>query len=222
MNRFALIVAGGSGTRMGADVPKQFLLLAGKPVLMHTLERFATCQCILVLPDSQIPYWKGLCKAYRFTQPHTIVCGGETRSQSVINGLAHVPDNALVAIHDGVRPLVAATVIEESFKAATLFGSAIPVIECVDSLRHGTTELNTAVNRAEYLLVQTPQTFQAQRIKNAYKTATNAIQTDDATILEQAGTTPHLIKGNRANIKITLPIDLKIAEALLSQHQQTK
>ncbi len=215
MNRYAVIVAGGSGTRMGADVPKQFLLLAGRPVLMHTLERFAGCECILVLPDSQIMYWRGLCKAHRFTQPHTIVCGGASRSESVMNGLSRVPDDALVAIHDGVRPLVAQTVIEESFKAAAQYGSAVPVIDCVDSLRKGTKEQNEAVNRAEYLLVQTPQTFQAHLIKQAYQQAENAIQTDDATILEHAGTPIHLIKGNKSNIKITLPVDLKIAEALL-------
>ncbi len=214
-NHFAIIVAGGSGTRMGADIPKQFLLLAGRPVLMHTLERFAACECILVLPDSQIEYWRGLCKAYRFTQPHTIVCGGATRSESVMNGLSRVPDDALVAIHDGVRPLVASTVIAESFKVAAEYGSAVPVIDCVDSLRHGTTDKNEAVNRAEYLLVQTPQTFQAHLIKQAYQQAANAIQTDDATVLERAGTPIHLIKGNKGNIKITLPIDLKIAEALL-------
>ncbi len=212
---FALIVAGGSGTRMGVDIPKQFLLLAGRPVLMHTLERFASCECILVLPDSQIEYWRGLCKAYRFMQPHTVVCGGATRSESVMNGLSRVPDDALVAIHDGVRPLVASTVIAESFKAAAEYGSAVPVIDCVDSLRHGTTDKNEAVNRAEYLLVQTPQTFQAHLIKQAYASATDAIQTDDATVLEHAGTPIHLIKGNKGNIKITLPIDLKIAEALL-------
>ncbi len=215
MTRYAVIVAGGSGTRMGADIPKQFLLLAGRPVLMHTLERFAACQCILVLPDSQIVYWRGLCKAYRFTQPHTIVCGGASRSESVMNGLSHVPDDALVAIHDGVRPLVAPTVIEESFEAAAQYGSAVPVIDCVDSLRHGTKEQNKAVNRAEYLLVQTPQTFQASLIKQAYTSTTDAIQTDDATVLEQMGQTIHLIKGNKGNIKITLPVDLKIAEALL-------
>ncbi len=215
MNRYAVIVAGGSGTRMGADVPKQFLLLAGRPVLMHTLERFASCECILVLPDSQVSYWRGLCKAHRFTQPHTIVCGGASRSESVMNGLSRVPDDALVAIHDGVRPLVAQTVIEESFKAAAQYGSAVPVIDCVDSLRKGTKEQNEAVNRAEYLLVQTPQTFQAHRIKQAYQQAENAIQTDDATVLEHAGTPIHLIKGNKGNIKITLPVDLKIAEALL-------
>ncbi len=215
MNRYAIIVAGGVGTRMGTDIPKQFLLLAGRPVLMHTLERFSSCECILVLPDSQISYWRGLCKAYHFTQPHSIVCGGDTRSASVMNGLAHVPDDALVAIHDGVRPLVAPTVIEESFKVAAECGSAVPVIDCVDSLRQGTTEHNKAVNRAEYLLVQTPQTFQASRIKHAYNTITDTIQTDDATVLEQTGAPIHLIKGNRGNIKITLPIDLKIAEALL-------
>ncbi len=214
-NRYAVIVAGGSGTRMGADVPKQFLLLAGRPVLMHTLERFVSCECILVLPDSQIEYWRGLCKAYHFTQPHAVVCGGATRSESVMNGLSRVPNDALVAIHDGVRPLVAHTVVEESFKAAAEYGSAVPVIDCVDSLRRGTREQNEAVNRAEYLLVQTPQTFQASLIKSAYVSAPDVIQTDDATVLEKAGTPIHLIKGNKGNIKITLPIDLKIAEALL-------
>ncbi len=215
MNRYAVIVAGGSGTRMGGDVPKQFLLLAGQPVLMHTLQRFVDCTCILVLPDTQIDYWRGLCKAYHFTQPHTVVCGGATRSESVMNGLSRVPNDALVAIHDGVRPLVATTVIEQGFKAAEEYGSAIPVIDCVDSLRRGTIQQNIAVNRADYMLVQTPQTFKASLIKNAYNSTTDAIQTDDATVLEQTGTPIHLIKGNKSNIKITLPIDLKIAEALL-------
>ncbi len=211
MKRFAVIVAGGSGTRMGADIPKQFMLLGDKPVLMHTLEKFASCECVLVLPDSQIPYWRGLCKAHGFTQPHTVVCGGDTRSQSVMNGLSRVPADALVAIHDGVRPLVASTVIEESFKVAEEKGCAIPVIACVDSLRCG----NQAVNREEYTLVQTPQTFQAHLIQDAYKKVSDAIQTDDATIYEMAGGEIHLIKGNKGNIKITLPVDLKIAQALL-------
>ncbi len=211
MKRYAVIVAGGSGTRMGSDIPKQFMLLAGKPVLMHTLALFAACECVLVLPDSQIPYWRGLCKMHGFTQPHIVVCGGSSRSESVMNGLNRVPDDALVAIHDGVRPLVAPTVIEESFKAAEAYGSAVPVVDCVDSLRHK----NQAVDRAEYSLVQTPQTFHAALIKEAYSKVTEAIQTDDATVFEMAGHEIHLIKGNKGNIKITLPIDLKIASAIL-------
>lgn len=213
--RYAVIVAGGSGQRMGADMPKQFLLLREKPILMHTIEKFEGCEIVLVLPETQIEYWRGLVKAYDFRIPHQVVVGGDTRSESVQNGLAKVPADALVAIHDGVRPLVTKALIYSTFDAAEEFGSGVPAIECTDSVREWKEDEWHAADRACYRLVQTPQTFPAYAIQNAYRKVNNAIQTDDATIYEMAGGEVHLVQGLRSNIKITLPADIKIAEALM-------
>ena len=233
MEKWAVIVAGGSGTRMGGDVPKQFMLLDGKPVLMHTLQKFSGCRIVLVLPAEQIQYWRGLCRAYGCQVEHQVVAGGDTRTDSVLCGLRHVPDDAVVAIHDGVRPLASCQLIERCFSEAQQYGSAIPAIECTDSIRCD----GHAVERSRYTLVQTPQTFLAAKIKEAYDfcmitkqadadNSTTAISqtqqtpspqpfTDDATVFERAGYHLHFTKGERGNIKITLPVDLKIAEALL-------
>jgi 2-C-methyl-D-erythritol 4-phosphate cytidylyltransferase len=219
MNLYALIVAGGSGTRVGADIPKQFLELAGKPVLMHTIEKFhafdSALKIITVLPESQIGLWKELQKKYSFSVSQILVTGGSSRFLSVKNGLMEVDENGLVAIHDGVRPLVSAATIKRCFADAEIFGNAIPVISPSDSLRMITEQGNMPVNREYLRLIQTPQVFVAKLIKKAYLQDYSPDFTDDATLLEKTGESIHLVEGNRENIKITNPEDLVIAEALL-------
>lgn len=214
--RYALIVAGGNGTRMQSNIPKQFLLLHGKPILMHTLEAFhrfdTQLTLILVLPAAQINYWKNICRQSHFDLPHSIVAGGETRFQSVKNGLERIPENALVAIHDGVRPFVNINTIARTFDAAVQYGAAVPVVDVVDSIRQIDETGNHAVNRQYYKLVQTPQTFRSNVIKSAYRQPYSPAFTDDASVVEATGQIIHLVEGNRENIKITIPQDLSWAE----------
>ncbi len=222
MKRYAIIVAGGKGLRMGHDTPKQFLEVAGLPVLAHTLERFHSfdpeIELIVVLPAEQQAYWRELCTRYAINIPHRIAAGGESRFYSVRNGLALISDHGVVAIHDGVRPLVAHSVIADCFNVAEEKGSAIPTLSSTDSLRQrlpdGTTR---AVNRAEFVMVQTPQTFRVDDIKRAYEQPYRDSFTDDASVYEAAGYTPTLVKGNQENLKITLPSDLLLAETLLKR-----
>ena len=217
MEKWAVIVAGGSGTRMGADTLKQFMLLAGKPVLMHTLEKFEGCHIIVVLPAEQIQYWRGLCRAHGCKVEHRTVAGGDSRQESVLCGLRLVPDEAVVAVHDGVRPLASRSLIDRCFAEAEQQGCAIAAVECTDSLRCD----GKAVDRSRYLLMQTPQTFRASQLKDAYSRYAADTDmplsrfTDDASIYEAAGGSLHFVKGERGNIKITLPVDLRIAEALV-------
>jgi len=221
MKQYALIVAGGSGSRMGTDIPKQFLLLQNKPVLMHTIEAFynynSNIEIILVLPDSQKDYWAKLCSEYSFNTQHKIVSGGITRFQSVKNGLNSITDNdeALVAIHDGVRPLVNKFTIDNCFRIAQLKGNAIPFIPLNDSIRKVEGLNSIHVNRDDYKAIQTPQVFHLQLIKNAYSQNYQEHFTDDASVLENIGESINLVDGNRENIKITTPIDLLFAEAIL-------
>jgi 2-C-methyl-D-erythritol 4-phosphate cytidylyltransferase len=219
MKHYALIVAGGSGTRMGSTIPKQFLLLCGKPVLMHTLEQFYKAdnntQIIVVLPASQSEYWKELCKQFSFTIPHQVTIGGDTRFHSVTNGLNLVPDYCLVAIHDGVRPLVTAALIHTCFEAASKNGCAIPAIPVHESLRRKNGDVYEQVDRSDFYLVQTPQCFNAGMLKKAYAAATSSHYTDDASVFEAGGHTIYLIDGIKENIKITTPADLTMAEGYL-------
>ncbi len=220
MNKYALVVAGGRGSRMGAEIPKQFLLLKGLPVLMHTLKAFRSIDdihLILVLPEDQIMYWNQLCTKYDFSLPHQIVAGGETRFQSVKNGLQSISDSeALVAIHDGVRPLVSIDIIKESYKLAQQVGNALTIIPLKDSIRMQTDKGSVSVNRSDYFLVQTPQTFRLSEIKTAYENAPELNTfTDDASVIEAIGAEIHLVQGDYKNIKITTPEDLLFAEALL-------
>ncbi len=220
MNKYALVVAGGRGSRMGAEIPKQFLLLKGLPVLMHTLKAFRSIDdihLILVLPEDQIMYWNQLCAKHNFSLPHQIVAGGETRFQSVKNGLQSISDSeALVAIHDGVRPLVSIDIIKESYKLAQQVGNALTIIPLKDSIRMQTDKGSVSVNRSDYFLVQTPQTFRLSEIKTAYENAPELNTfTDDASVIEAIGAEIHLVQGDYKNIKITTPEDLLFAEALL-------
>jgi 2-C-methyl-D-erythritol 4-phosphate cytidylyltransferase len=220
MDLYVVIVAGGSGKRMGMDTPKQFLELAGRPVLMHTIERFRqfneSIEVITVLPENQLRFWIDLQKKYSFDVPHTLVKGGSKRFMSVRHGLEFVNTPGLVAIHDGVRPLVRLETIKRCFEAAEKYGNAIPVVSPADSLRLDEGAGNKSVNRMNIKQVQTPQVFDAEKIKKAYLQDFDPSFTDDATVLEKTGEKIHLVEGNRENIKITNPEDLFIAQTLLS------
>ncbi|PWL24774.1 2-C-methyl-D-erythritol 4-phosphate cytidylyltransferase [uncultured Roseivirga sp.] len=218
MQKYAIVVAGGSGTRMKSELPKQFIKLAEKPILMHTLEafHFDDIQIILVLPESQIPYWKELVDEHQFKIPHNIIAGGEQRFHSVKNGLSSIKaDDGLVAIHDGVRPLIKRQIISESFEQAKRTGNAIVSIQLKDSIRSITPHANQQEDRTNFRLIQTPQTFKVQLIKRAFEQEYTPSFTDDASVLEQAGHSISLIEGDYKNIKITTPEDLLVAETLL-------
>ena len=219
---YIIIVAGGKGLRMGSDIPKQFLPIGGKPVLMRTLERFreysADLQIILVLPEAQQEYWHQLCKEYHFDVGYTLANGGQTRFHSVQNGLAKVPDDAIgvVGVHDGVRPFPSIEVIRNCYETARQKKAVIPVIPVVETVRHLESEKSKTVPRDEYRLVQTPQTFDIQLLKAANKQPYNDGFTDDASVVESFGYEITLVEGNRENIKITTPYDMKIAEVLIN------
>ena len=217
---YIIIVAGGKGLRMGSDIPKQFLPIAGKPVLMRTLERFraysSTLQIVLVLPEAQQDYWKQLCKQYDFKVDYQLANGGQTRFHSVQNGLALVPDDAegVVGVHDGVRPFPSIDVILNCYDTARTKKAVIPVIPVVETVRQLKSEGSITVPRDQYRLVQTPQTFDIQLLKAANRQPYNDGFTDDASVVESYGHAITLVEGNRENIKITTPYDIIVAEAL--------
>lgn len=220
MLRYAIIVAGGKGLRMGAQIPKQFLVVGGLPLLMHTIDAFidydSQIKIILVLPESQRTYWTDLCLRHNFSSPHIVVSGGDTRFQSVKNGLDMVEKGCLVAVHDGVRPFVSKDVIDRCFTLAEKMKAVIPVVSVVDSMRHFVEGGDSvAVSRNDYCLVQTPQVFCSTLLKEAYNQSYTDRFTDDASVVEAYGAKVYLTEGNRENIKITTPFDLKIASALL-------
>lgn len=223
MERTALIVAGGRGTRMKSDLPKQFMLLLDIPVLMHTMERFAQAdvntQIILVLPPDQIDFWNKLCAQMDFDLPHQVVAGGETRFDSVKNGLAQCPTQGVIGIHDGVRPLVSIELIDACYQKAAEAGSAIPCVPIAQSLRKVAEDASHPIERDGVFAVQTPQCFTAASIIEAYEKAEHNAFTDDATVLEAANLGVNVIEGEPTNLKITTAADLLIAEALLSRSQ---
>ena len=218
MKKHIIIVAGGKGLRMGGDIPKQFLPVCGKPVLMRTLEAFhaydASMRLILVLPVSQQAYWKQLCEEYQFELVHEIANGGETRFHSVKNGLALVEEDGLVGVHDGVRPFVSQEVITRCYEEAASLKAVIPVIGVVETVRHLTEEGSETVPRDQYKLVQTPQVFEVTLLRRAYQQEYTDLFTDDASVVEALGEKVYLVEGNRENIKLTTPFDLKLAELL--------
>jgi 2-C-methyl-D-erythritol 4-phosphate cytidylyltransferase len=220
MKKYALIVAGGSGIRMGFNKPKQFLHLAGKPVLMHTIEKFysfdSQIEIIVILAKSQIVYWEKLIKEFSFDVPHKTVAGGAERFYSVKNGLSFVIPPSLVAIHDGVRPLISIETIKSCFETASLYGNSVPSISPSDSLRIITDKGNRPLNREFIKLIQTPQVFDSERIIRAYNQEYSIEFTDDASVFEKSGEKIILVEGNPHNIKITTPVDLIIAEELFS------
>jgi len=220
MKKYAIIVAGGQGSRMNTNIPKQFIVLGGKPILMHTIERFHLAdthiEIVLVLPEKEVPQWNELCAKYSFHIPHQIALGGETRFLSVRNGLAKVALDSIVAVHDAVRPFVSKMLILRCYAEAQSKGSAVPYIPVVESMRKMTEAGNKKVMRSDYVIVQTPQCFSAFELKKVYaKKGAGYRTTDDASVYETAGKKIHLIEGERENIKITFPLDLIIAEAIL-------
>ena len=218
---YAIIVAGGKGTRMGASIPKQFLPVNGLPVLMQTIKRFKECgdglEIIIVLPKEQHEYWYELCKKHRFTSTYTVAEGGETRFHSVKNGLAMIPDDAegIVGVHDGVRPFPSVEVIRNCYETARTAKAVVPVIPVVETLIHIDGQGNSeTVPRDSSRLVQTPQAFDIQLLKRAYKQPYQDSFTDDASVVDSIGQEITLIDGNRENIKITTPFDLRMARIL--------
>lgn len=204
---------------MGNAVPKQFLLLNGKPVLQRSLEAFAafdpTMTCIVVLPETQISYWKDLCEKYSCNVPHVVVSGGKERFDSVKNGLKAISAEGFVAVHDGVRPLVTMEMLRDGFETAEKFGSAIPYVDSVDSLRMIDGETSKTLDRTKIKRIQTPQIFDVSQLKGVMDVEYRQEFTDEASVWELAGKKLYFYKGSEQNIKITTPSDLKIAEALL-------
>jgi 2-C-methyl-D-erythritol 4-phosphate cytidylyltransferase len=210
-----LITAGGAGVRMGASIPKQFLVFEGKPVLMHTIDRFyqtdPTFRLVIVLPADQQAYWKKLCHDYQFSVPHLCVDGGNNRFESVKNGLKHCPAEGLIAVHDGVRPLVSTELILRCFDRANKDGAVIPVMPVIESLRMLTDTGTVAVPRDRYCIVQTPQVFKASILKEAYQKSVHSQFTDDASVVEAIGIPVSLVNGEPTNLKITETNDLELA-----------
>lgn len=219
MTRYAIIVAAGKGERMGSELPKQFLELAGLPVLMHTMKRFhdaVPAEIILVLNVHFHDYWEKLCRDHEFILPHQLIRGGVTRFDSVNKGLKAVTRKGIVAVQDAVRPLASADLIRNCFEQAERTGSAVPAVPCRESLRKGNMETSQSLSREDYYLVQTPQCFDSALLKRAYKQPYRNEFTDDASVVERTGHPIQLVEGEAENIKITYPADLTIAEALLA------
>jgi len=220
---YAIIVAGGMGKRMRGNVPKQFLMLNGKPILMHTLLRFhealPECKLILVLPRDYIEKWRKLSVSCGFNLPLLLVAGGETRFHSVRNGLSCIPEDefGVVGVHDGVRPFVSLEVIRNCYAHARISGAVVPVMKPVESVRLACGENNTeAIDRNRFFLVQTPQTFQIDLFRKAYNQSYRTDFTDDASVVEASGVRIEVVEGNRENIKITSPFDMILARAFLA------
>lgn len=221
MRTIAIIVAGGSGTRFGAELPKQFLELGGKPVLMRTIGAFGDgfSEVIVTLPEGQMGLWRELCERYCFAVPHRVVAGGETRWHSVKNALDSIGDISdvdIIAVHDGVRPLVTAEVIGRTVDAARRDGAAIPVVMLNDSVRQVEKGASHALDRSTLRAVQTPQVFDARVLMAAYGQPFESTFTDDASVVERAGHSMTLVEGDPQNLKITRPMDLALAEYLLN------
>lgn len=223
MEKIVVIVAGGTGKRMESKVPKQFLLLNGHPVLMHSIQVFrkydASVRIILVLPEVYIETWERLCKKYNFDVIHEKRSGGKNRFESVKSGIEGIPDDCLVAIHDGIRPLVSLQTISRCFAAAMEFGNAIPCTEISETIRRIEAHGNFQADRGKHRLIQTPQVFKGSILKQAYKQEYNEHFTDDAIVVENKGHKIHLVEGNADNIKVTYKHDLIIAEALMKHNR---
>lgn len=218
---YVIIVAGGQGLRMGLPVPKQFALVAGRPVLMHTIARFHETDpllgIIVVLPADQHDYWNDLCREHDFRIEHTVVSGGETRFHSSQNGLRAIPDDVdgVVGIHDGVRPFVSVEVIRRCYAEARRSGSAIPVVPVVDTLRIvGEGNGSHNVDRSQFRAVQTPQVFSIGLLREAFRQQWRPEFTDDASVVESIGVKVEMVEGNRENIKLTTPLDMLVAGQL--------
>jgi len=224
LKEHALIVAGGKGTRIKSALPKQFINLNGKPILLHTIEAFlkysSALSIIVVLPEEDFKTWEAICKKFNFNKPIILQNGGETRFQSVKNGLDKIQGEGLVAIHDGVRPLVSADLIGASFRLAAVHGSAVAAVRLKESIRMTDQDNTKAVDRSKFRIIQTPQTFDLQLIKKAYQLKEDTSLTDDASVAEKSGHVISLFEGSYENIKITTPEDLIIAEVLLKRQAE--
>lgn len=221
MKKYAVLVAGGSGTRMGCTVPKQFLVLAGKPVLLHSIEKFLEAffdiEIILVIHPSFIEQAKALIKSLPAASKISVIPGGETRFHSVKNGLKQVKEGAVVFVHDAVRCLVSESLIHCCYEQALSKGSAIPAISITDSVRMIDGDTTKVIDRNLLKAIQTPQTFRSEIILPAFEQEYNNAFTDEATVVEAAGQEVFLIEGEKENIKITVPADLIIAEHLVNK-----
>lgn len=220
MKKYAVIVAAGSGSRMGKEIPKQFLLLAGRPILYYTLDTFLSSYSdlhVLLVISPKFRLWtEAICKAFPDPGRITLVDGGNTRFQSVKNGLAQIHDNAVVFVHDGVRCLITGQLIHHCFEQTILKGSAIPTVAATESIRIIDRNHHKIVDRKKVRMVQTPQTFLSTILLNAYKTEEKEFFTDEASVVEHSGEKVHLIEGEYTNIKITRPQDMAVAEQILS------
>lgn len=221
MKYYAIIVGGGSGSRMQSDIPKQFMLIKGRPVLMHTIEAFYNSelkpQIIVVLNVDYHPLWEQLCGQYHFHIPHKLVKGGQQRFHSVKNGLKSITGHAVIAIHDAVRPMVSNDLISRSYHKAEKSGNAVAAIKCRDSVRQKSGNTSIPLNREDIYLVQTPQTFQYSILNKAYKQEYRNEFTDDASVVERSGVSINLIEGENKNLKITFPEDILLAELYINK-----
>ena len=219
MTRTAIIVAGGSGRRLGGPVPKQFQTVKGRPLLMWTIEAFhrydASMPLVVVLPKEHFDIWKALCMGHRFFIDHEVVAGGEQRSHSVKAGLDKVKGDGLVAVHDGVRPLVSSELIGRCFEAADKSGAAIPAVAVVPSIRETTADGSRALDRSKLLAVQTPQCFHVDLLRKAFALPYDPAFTDEATMVERLGVKVSLVEGEERNIKVTTEVDLRTLESML-------
>jgi len=219
MEKHVIIVAGGSGKRFQSKIPKQFIKLSGKSVVMHSITAFHDCMpginIILALPEQYFKLWQQLCDEYKFSIPHTLSRGGETRFLSVKNALKYIDNDGIVAVHDGVRPVVSSKLILNSFSEAEKYGNAIPAISVNDSVRLLENDQSNVIDRDQIKFIQTPQCFISSILKKSYLQDYNETFTDDASVVEASGEKIHLIDGDIDNIKITREIDLMVAESLL-------
>lgn len=219
MEKFALIMAGGSGLRMGNEIPKQFIEVNGMPIILHTIDLFIKydpfIRLVVVIPETNLKLWEAICIKHKFEFPHLLIMGGPERFHSVKNGLNHISQDGIVFIHDAVRPMVSIKTLEVCFSVASIMGNAVPVVPVNESLRKKEGPGNVSVDRTEYFLVQTPQTFRISLIKEAYDQEYLPCFTDDASVLESIGESINMVEGNRENIKVTYPADLEYARILL-------
>jgi len=220
MNQHLIVVAGGSGQRMQSQIPKQFLELSGKPIIMHTIDQFLkynpNINIIIVLPEQHISNWKKLIENHPYLIKYQVVYGGDVRFNSVKNGLNLLPNNGFVAVHDGVRPLVSQETITTCFIEAEIYGNAIPCVPVYETVRRIKGDISIPEDRSVLRLVQTPQIFNINLLKKAYEQPFKSEFTDDASVLESLGEQIHLVEGNRENIKITDPLDLLVAQTLIN------
>jgi 2-C-methyl-D-erythritol 4-phosphate cytidylyltransferase len=221
LKRFAIITGGGTGSRIGTSIPKQFLSINGLPVLIHTINQFVSLvdTVIVTLPEQYVEYWKELQIKYNFHVPHVLAHGGETRFHSVKNALHFIPNTGLVAVHDAVRPFVTTGLIDLCFKYAKQYGTAVAAIPPKDTLRMVSGIKTQSLNRSDCYIVQTPQVFVCEVLKKAYQQIYSSDFTDDASVVEAFGEEIHLVNGEETNIKITTPTDLALAEILMCQNK---